>query len=85
MSMHAYRAPPFTYDLRPKQHSLLSGIFVQIRSIGDNTIVMGNEVSVDYGSDYCKFPIQGKTGLSAVRTRRRRMISGRSPNDNALH
>jgi len=44
----------FTYDKRPRQHMLRPGIYVQSCSIGTNVVQRGNEVTVDYGSDYCK-------------------------------
>ena len=44
----------FTYDKRPRQHMLRPGIYVQSCSIGTNVVETENEVTVDYGSSYCK-------------------------------
>jgi len=55
--MHEHACSPnaaFTYDKRPRQHMLRPGIYIQSCSIGGNVISTGDEVTVDYGPDYCK-------------------------------
>ena len=59
---------------------LRPGIYIQSCSIGRNVISTGDEVTVDYGSDYCKSNMQYTTGLTCQSDRA--TLNGEFPKSN---